>query len=51
MALREIVDKYGDPRTDAIVPWAVQPVSAAVLEEARRRLVEGAPVFGPDARD
>jgi hypothetical protein len=43
-ALREISDRYGDPRTDDLVPWAVRPVPADVLSEARRRLIEGAPL-------
>ena len=42
MALRSIVMRYGDPRTDGLVPWAVQPIPPDVLAEARRRLIEGA---------
>lgn len=43
-ALRQIVARYGDPRTDALVPWSVRPISPEVLAEARRRLIEGAPI-------
>jgi hypothetical protein len=45
-ALGDIVAAYGDPRTDALVPWAVRPVPPHVLAEARRRLIEGAPLPG-----
>lgn len=43
-SLRRIVSQYGDPRTDRLVPGSVRPIPPEVLAEARRRLVEGAPV-------
>jgi hypothetical protein len=43
-ALREIKRRYGDPRTDALVRWSVRPIPGEVMSEARRRLVEGAPI-------
>ena len=43
-ALRRIADAYGDPRTDSIVPGSVRPIPPEILAEARRRLIEGAPV-------
>ena len=45
-SLDRIAAAYGDPRTDGLVPWAVRPIPAAVHTEARRRLVEGAPIPG-----
>lgn len=42
--LRRIVARYGDPRTDALVPGSVRPIPPEILAEARRRLVEGAPI-------
>jgi hypothetical protein len=41
---RDIARRYGDPRSDHLVPWAVRRIPEAVLREAERRLVEGAPV-------
>ncbi len=41
---QRIVAQYGDPRTDRLVPGSVRPIPPEVLAEARRRLVEGAPV-------
>ena len=43
-ALDAITDAYGDPRSDRWVPWAVRPIPPEVLAEARRRLIEGAPL-------
>ena len=43
-SLQRIAAAYGDPRTDALTPWAVRPIPADVLAEARRRLIEGAPI-------
>ncbi len=43
-ALRRITEQYGDPRTDRLVPWSVRPIPPEVLAEARRRLIEGAPI-------
>jgi hypothetical protein len=43
-ALREIASRYGDPRTDALVPWSVRSIPPEIMTEARRRLVEGAPI-------
>lgn len=45
-SLEAIAAAYGDPRTDRLVPWAVRPIPAPILTEARRRLVEGAPIPG-----
>jgi hypothetical protein len=42
--LREIVARYGDPRADRLVPGSVRAIPPEILAEARRRLVEGAPV-------
>jgi hypothetical protein len=39
-SLRRIVDLYGDPRTDRVVPGAVRPIPPRILAEAQRRLVE-----------
>jgi hypothetical protein len=46
-SLRRIVDRYGDPRTDSLVPGSVRPIPPKILAEARRRLIEGAPVPTP----
>jgi hypothetical protein len=43
-SLRRIIERYGDPRTDQLAPSAVRPIPPQVLAEARRRLVEGAPI-------
>jgi hypothetical protein len=43
-SVRRIVERYGDPRTDWLVPGSVRPIPPEVLAEARRRLVEGAPL-------
>ena len=43
-ALRRIAEQYGDPRTDRLVPGSVRPIPPEVLAEARRRLIEGAPI-------
>ena len=43
-ALRDIVARYGDPRGDSLVPGSVRHIPPEVLAEARRRLVEGAPI-------
>lgn len=45
-SLEAIVAAYGDPRRDSLVTWAVRPIPAAILTEARRRLIEGAPIPG-----
>ena len=45
-SMARIAAAYGDPRTDSLVPWAVRPVPPEVLAEARRRLIEGAPIPG-----
>ena len=42
-SLREIAARYGDPRTDRLLPGSVRPIPPEVLAEARRRLIEGAP--------
>jgi hypothetical protein len=44
--LEQIVAAYGDPRSDVLAPWAVRPIPPDVLAEARRRLIEGAPIPG-----
>jgi hypothetical protein len=44
VALRSIADRYGDPRTDSLAPGSVRPIPPEVLAEARRRLIEGAPI-------
>ena len=46
--LGKIVEKYGSPLGDRVVPWAVRPISQNVAAEALRRLQEGAPLFFPD---
>jgi hypothetical protein len=43
-SLRRIAAEHGDPRTDSLVPGSVRPIPPEVLAEARRRLVEGAPI-------
>jgi hypothetical protein len=43
-SMRQIVERYGDPRTDRLVPGSVRPIPPEVFAEARRRLVEGAPI-------
>ena len=43
-SLRRIAEQYGDPRTDRLVPGSVRPIPPEVLAEARRRLIEGAPI-------
>lgn len=48
-SLERILPAYGDPRTDILVPWSVRPIPAQILTEARRRLIEGAPI--PGARE
>jgi hypothetical protein len=50
-SLRRIVDAYGSPLADSMVPWAVEPISPVVLADARRTLIEGAeiPLPGPRA--
>jgi hypothetical protein len=45
-SLRRLTEAYGDPRTDALVPFAVRPIPADVISEATRRLIEGAPQPG-----
>jgi hypothetical protein len=42
--LEPIVGAYGDPRSDVLAPWAVRPIPPDILAEARRRLIEGAPI-------
>ena len=44
--LDQIVAAYGDPRSDVLAPWAVRPIPPDILAEARRRLIEGAPIPG-----
>jgi hypothetical protein len=48
-SLERIVAAYGSPLSDSIVPDAVEPIPAAVLAEAQRRLAEGVdpPVAAP----
>ena len=46
VSLKQIVSRYGDPSTDALVPWAVRPIPPDILAEARRILIEGARVPG-----
>ena len=41
--VRWIVAKYGDPRSDALVPASVREIPPEILLEARRRLVDGPP--------
>ncbi len=41
-----IAAAYGDPRTDRLVPWAVRPIPVEIATEAKRRLIEGAPIPG-----
>ena len=43
-SLRQIVDRYGDPRSDRLEPSSVRPIPPQILAEAQRRLLEGAPV-------
>ncbi len=43
-ALHRIVERYGDPRIDHLVPRSVRPIPPEVLAEARRRLIEGASI-------
>ena len=45
-SLKRIVEAYGDPRLDALVPQAVRPVPTGV-REAARRVRDGAPVPRP----
>lgn len=45
-SIERIVAARGSPLSDRVFPSAVQPIDPAVLVEARRRLVEGAPVPG-----
>lgn len=45
-SLKRIQGDYGDPRTDRLVPHAVRPIPPAILAEAERRLIEGAPIPG-----
>ena len=49
-ALARIVDAYGSPLTDDLVPWAVPPIHAEILAEALRILEEGAEVPLPEPR-
>ncbi len=44
VSLDRIVRTYGSPLSDALLPWAVEPIRPSVMAEAHRRLVEGAPV-------
>lgn len=44
--LERIAAAYGDPRSDVLAPWAVRPIPRDILAEARRRLIEGAPIPG-----
>jgi hypothetical protein len=46
-SLERIVAAYGNPKTDALVPFAVRPIPSAVQAEADRRVREGAPVQKP----
>jgi hypothetical protein len=46
VSLEAITASFGDPRTDALAPWAIRPIPPDVLAEARRRLVEGPPIPG-----
>ena len=43
-SLGRIVERYGDPRTDSLIPGSVRPIPPEILTEARRRLIEGAPL-------
>jgi hypothetical protein len=42
--LERIVEAYGSPVRDTLASNAVRPIPPAVLAEARRRLIEGAPI-------
>ena len=42
-SLRAIIARYGSPLDDVLVPWAVEPVTAAALEDARRRAASPSP--------
>lgn len=48
VSLQRIVAAYGDPRGDALVPFAVRPIPEPLLVEATRRLIEGAAVPGAE---
>jgi hypothetical protein len=43
-SLEHIVDAYGSPLGDKLAPDAVRPIPVDVIAEARRRLIEGAPI-------
>lgn len=43
-SLERIVAAYGSPLSDALWPDAVEPISAEILAEAKRRLIEGAEI-------
>ncbi len=43
-SLRRIAAQFGDPRTDRLVPGSVRPIPPEILAEARRRLIQGAPI-------
>jgi hypothetical protein len=47
--LERIAADYGDPRTDALVPWAVRPIPTSVQAAAEERLLHGAPTPPPVA--
>ncbi len=46
VSLQRIAAAYGDPRGDALVPFAVRPIPPDVLREANRQLNDGAPIPG-----
>jgi len=48
VSLQRIVAAYGDPRGDALVPFAVRSIPEPILSEATRRLIEGAAVPGAE---
>jgi hypothetical protein len=42
-SLRAIIARHDSPLDDVLVPWAVEPVTAAALEDARRRAARPSP--------
>lgn len=47
IVVRELVAELGSPLGDVVLPWAVEPIPEADLAEARRRLVDGPPIYLP----
>ena len=48
IVIRRIVDTYGSPVADTLLPWAVEPIQARHVEEAHDRLVNGPPPIPPE---